>query len=316
LLGEDDAPIEAVTGVLASGLIGMADQVLTFHHDLLREAVLTGVAPTRARVLHRPLADYYLTDLGEPLLAASHARAGATSGDTGSALILVRAAEQLVAISVEDAAEFAELAFRTVRATQPEWFAIGRRCLAVLCRTERADAAIGLADELLARVDDPDLVAMLEAEAAQALWLTGRLGPLTKRLDRAVELPGISPGPSARLRAARALVASRIRSAEAAADEATIAVELARLAGDTGALAAALRAAGEAAKNEGRHAAALAHFREMREVTGAPYVPGEITALQFLDRYQHAETLLQQARSARHSESNPCWDARHSYPSA
>jgi predicted ATPase len=50
LLGEDDAPIEAVTGVLASGLIGMADQVLTFHHDLLREAVLTGVAPTRARV--------------------------------------------------------------------------------------------------------------------------------------------------------------------------------------------------------------------------------------------------------------------------
>jgi DNA-binding CsgD family transcriptional regulator len=43
---------------------------------------------------------------------------------------------------------------------------------------------------------------------------------------------------------------------------------------------------------------ALRHFRELRALTGAPYLAEEITALQFVDRYDHAQALLDQARAS------------------
>src|SRR5580704_16423241 len=71
--------------------------------------------------------------LGEPLVAASHARAAATPGDLASALILVSAAETLASTSADDAGELAALAFGTVLPAQPEWLDLSRRCLSVLC---------------------------------------------------------------------------------------------------------------------------------------------------------------------------------------
>ena len=41
----------------------------------------------------------------------------------------------------------------------------------------------------------------------------------------------------------------------------------------------------------------MRHFRELRTLTGAPYLAEEITALQFVDRYDHAQALLDQARA-------------------
>src|SRR6202034_1106331 len=41
------------------------------------------------------------------------------------------------------------------------------------------------------------------------------------------------------------------------------------------------------------------HFRELRALTGAPYLAEEITALQFVDRYDHAQALLDQACASR-----------------
>ena len=59
----------------------------------------------------------------------------------------------------------------------------------------------------------------------------------------------------------------------------------------------ALQAAGEAAKNEGRHHDALRHFRELRARSGASYLAEEIMALQLVDRYDHAQALLQHAHA-------------------
>ena len=75
-------------------------------------------------------------------------------------------------------------------------------------------------------------------------------------------------------------------------------LEQARDSGDAEALTLAVQAAGEAARNQGRHQEALAHFRELRTLTGAPYLAEEITALQFVDRYDHAQVLLDQARAS------------------
>ena len=127
--GKDD-----LAAAVESGLITASADALTFRHDLVRETLYAILAGNRARQLHARLAEYHLNVLGEPLAAASHARAAATAGDHASALILVSAAETLARTSAEDAGELAALAFATVRPAQPAWLDLSRRCLSVLCR--------------------------------------------------------------------------------------------------------------------------------------------------------------------------------------
>jgi DNA-binding CsgD family transcriptional regulator len=281
-----------------SGLITVAAEALTFRHDLVRETIYATLARNRARQLHARLADYHLSVLGEPLVAASHARAAATTGDLASALILISTAETLASTSADDAGELAALAYATVRPAQPEWLDLSRRCLSVLCGAQHAAQAILVADQILARVDDANLAAQVETEAARALWLSGRAHDLTSRIERTLRSRDLDSPVTIRLRAAYALARTRTLPGESAANEAARAVEQARDSGDAEALTLAVQAAGEAARNQGRHWEALGHFRELCTLTGAPYLAEEITALQFLDRYDHAQALLDQARAS------------------
>ena len=289
---------DGLAGAVGSGLITMSADALTFRHDLVRETVYAILPGDRARQLHARLAEYHLSVLGEPLVAASHARAAATTGDLSSALILISAAETLTRTSAEDAGELAELAFGTVHPAQPEWLALSRRCLSVLCRAQHAAQAITVADQILARVDDPDLIGQVETEAARALWLGGRGQDLASRIERTLRSSDLDTLVTVRLRAAYALACTRSLPGESAARQAAGAVEQARDCGDREALTLAVQAAGEAARSQGRHQVALRHFRELRVLTGAPYLAEEITALQFVDRYDHAQALLDQARAS------------------
>jgi DNA-binding CsgD family transcriptional regulator/tetratricopeptide (TPR) repeat protein len=286
---------DALAGAAESGLITAAANALTFRHDMVRETIYATIAGDRARQLHAHLADYHLSVLGEPLVAASHARAAATPGDLASALILVSASETLASTSADDAGELAALAFATVRPAQPEWLDLSRRCLSVLCGAQHAAQAITVADHILARVDDANLAAQIETEAARALWLSGRVHDLISRIERTLRCSDLDTLVTVRLRAAYALARTRTLPGEPAAEEAASAVEQARDSGDREALTLAVQAAGEAARNQGRHQVALRHFRELRALSGAPYLAEEITALQFVDRYDHAQALLDQA---------------------
>jgi len=305
LAGLRGGDLEAAVGeAVASGLVAASGAGLGFRHDLVAETVYATIPGQDARRIHARLAEYHLTALGEPFIAAAHARAAATTGDLPSARILISAAEALADISSDDAAELAALAFRTVRPAQPEWLDLSRRCLSVLCRSQRATETITVADQILARVDDVNLAGQVETEAARALWLSGRVNELAARIERSLSTPGRQPAVTARLQAAYALARTRVLPGEQATKEAAAAVDQARRSGDREAVALAVQAAGEAARNEGRHQPALQHFRELRSLTGVSYLAEEITALQFLDRYDHAQVLLDQARSdsANHTE--------------
>ena len=289
---------DGLAGALESGLITVTADALAFRHDLVRETVYAILAADRAHQLHARLADYHLNVLGEPMVAAAHARAAATTGDLASSLILVSAAETLARTSAEDAGELAALAFATVHPAQPEWLDLSRRCLSVLCGAQHATQALTVADQILARVDDANLAAQVETEAARALWLSGRVHDLTARIERTLRSSDLDATVTVRLRAAYALARTRTLPGEPAAQEAASAVEQARDSGDCEALSLAVHAAGEAARSQGRHQEALRHFRELRTLTGAPYLAEEITALQFMDRYDHAQTFLDQARAS------------------
>jgi ATP/maltotriose-dependent transcriptional regulator MalT len=286
-----------VADAIRSGLLMNCDNTLAFRHDLVREAVYSSIPNLVARQLHRRFADYHLNESSERFVAAWHARAAATPGDVSAALILVSVAETLAGINADEAADLATLASHTVSPAQAEWMDVALRCLSVLCRTQRAGDAIALAETILARVDDRNLIGQIETEAARALWLSGRVSELASRVDRILQSTALEPAVIARLRAARALASTRMVTGDLAAREAGAAIEEARTAGDYEALSLALQAVGEAARNQGRHGAALRHFRELRSLTGVSYLAEEITALQFLDRYDHAQALLDQARA-------------------
>ena len=289
---------DGLAGAVESGLITVSADSLAFRHDLVRETAYALLAGHRARQLHARLAEYHLSVLGEPLAAASHARAAAVPGDLASALILVSAAETLARTSAEDAGELAALAFTTVRPAQPGWLELARRCLSALCQAQHAAQAITVAGQILARVDDANLAAHVETEAARALWLSGRVHDLASRIEKTLRSSDLDALVTVRLRAAYALACTRTLPGEPAAREAASALEQARDSGDAEALTLAVQAAGEAARNLGRHLEALRHFRELRSLTGAPYLAEEITALQFVDRYDHAQVLLDQARGS------------------
>jgi DNA-binding CsgD family transcriptional regulator len=286
----------ALAAALDSGLIVAHDEALSPRHDLVREALCAALPEPTVRALHRRFAEYHL-DEGRAGQAASHARAAAAPGDAAGALILIAAAERLAADGPDEAADLAALAFRGVRPEQPEWLETARRCLAVLGRTQRASEAIAVANLILARIDDADLIGAVQSEAARALWLGGRLDELLTRIEPTPAEDALDPAVGARLEAARALANTRVLSGEDAAIEAASALERARAAGDRDALAMSLHATGEAARNQGRHREALRSFRELRALTGPRQLAEEITALQFLDRYDHAQVLLDEARS-------------------
>ncbi len=192
-----------------------------------------------------------------------------------------------------------------MRPAQPQWLEVSRRCLSVLCRAQHAAQAITVAGQILARVDDANLAAQVETEAARALWLSGRVHDLASRIEKTLRSSDLDALVTVRLRAAYALARTRTLPGEPAAREAASALEQARDSGDAEALTLAVQAAGEAARNQGRHQVALRHFRELRTLTGAPYLAEEITALQFVDRYDHAQVLLDQARASYTATTEP-----------
>ncbi len=236
---------DALAEATDSGLLVAADDMLAPYHDLVREAVYAALPAKEVRTLHRRFAEHYLDSSvsADMAAAAVHARAAAAPGDLASAGILVAAAERLSATCPDDAGDLAALAFRTVRPDQAEWLAMGRRCLSVLCRTQRANEAIAVADAILARVDDADLTGAIETQAALALWVRGRLDDLLARVEPALTADTLDPVVRARLQAARALANTRLQPGESAALGASHALETARATGDPDALAMALHAA-------------------------------------------------------------------------
>jgi len=283
---------KAVNDAVASALVKSTGAELNFGHDLLKDAVYELTAPDVRRGLHARFAHHFVDRVGDPVLGAAHARAAATLGDITHARIMLDAAEALITTSAVDAADLALQAFQIMHPGQPQWLELGERAVSVLSRTQRAAEAIAVADRLLATVDDVDVVSRIETYTVKPMWLSGHSATLVGRADRALARSGTRHGHLARFRAARALAHTRILAADQATVDAECALGDARASRDHDALGLALQAAGEAAHNERRHQLALKYFRELRSVTGVPYLAEEIMELQLLDRYDDAQLLL------------------------
>jgi DNA-binding CsgD family transcriptional regulator len=282
---------------LDAGLLVASERGFGFRHELVREAVRAAIGPKRGRDIHRQLARHYLA-AGRPQLATAHARAAASPGDAAAAALLVATAESLREPAADEAGELASLAFQLLGVSQPEWLDLSRRCLAVLCRTERPREAIAVADAILAQSDCPDLVGEIETQAANALWLSGRSSDLRARTDRALRSGTVSPTVAARLRSAQALADARLLPGDVAVQKTATVLEHVRVDADREALELALQAAGVAADGEARHLQALQYYRELWSLGSIDHLPDEVIQLLLLDRDDQAEALLPQLRPA------------------
>jgi DNA-binding CsgD family transcriptional regulator/tetratricopeptide (TPR) repeat protein len=280
------------------GLLGSTDGKLFFPHDLVRDAVYADIPPGDRRALHRASARFIVGNGRSALSAATHFRASAVRDDEEAVLALEEAARECMASMPDLAAELAQQAFALTTDTHPLWLLAGERTVDTLVNVQRDGEALALADRLLAVADEPEIIARIQLHACRALWVAADCAQMEHRARGALAQDGVSEVLRAQLSAAQALAASRTQSASRATAMAQAAFAEGNRLKDNYSQRLAVVALIEAARNQGRHRLALAHFTDLRRLSDTAYQAEEIRTLQHLDRYDDAEAMLAKIREA------------------
>jgi DNA-binding CsgD family transcriptional regulator/tetratricopeptide (TPR) repeat protein len=286
---------EAADEAIEAGMLSRERGSVLFRHGLVRESVYTDLPERTRQFIHLTCARHLRSSGHDALAVASHAREAITPGDEAVALLLADAAGDAVATMPKTAAELMLTAFGALRPGQPAWLAVGERCVEVLSLVQRCTDALAVADRLLAYLDDDESAGRLEAALSRALWLTGRWEEAEERSRAVLERTGLPSALRARLEALHALALARVRSPARARPAAEQALAASGAVADRAGRLFALHALAEIARNAGDHRTSLSYFRQLRTESEPDYVAQEIMALQHLDRYSHAETMLAQA---------------------
>jgi DNA-binding CsgD family transcriptional regulator len=281
---------------LDNGLLGAANGEVFFPHDLVREAVYADIAPGERRSLHRACARFLVGEGRTALAAATHYRASAVLNDEEAILALEKAAGECLASLPEQAVELAQQAFALTSDTHPLWLLTGIGTMETLVTAQREGEALVIADRLLAKAEEPEVVARIELQACRALWCTGDCVQMERRAGAALARAGVSAVLRAQLSSAQALAASRTASAARSEGMAHEALAEGRRVEDVYSQRLAVVALIEAARNEGRHRLALDHFTDLRRLSDRAYEAEEIRTLQHLDAYDDAEAMLAKNR--------------------
>lgn len=287
----------ALSPALALGLVNEPGDPVEFRHDLVRELVYADLSESDRNRLHELCAGYLVDGGHSAVEAAPHARRAARRGDPAAVQILRSAAVECVDSTPRIAAELIMEAFSGVPSATPVWFELGGQCAEILIQAQHGADAITVIDELLAQTENAEQRARLQVLAARALWLTGSADVLASRITDELHGSAVTGPLRTRLEASRSLALSRVGVGHQANDAARSALARGRHLGDRETELLALHALGEVAKNEGRHLSAYELFHQLRTDFGPGFLADEITSLQFIDRFDDAQTLL--ARVAR-----------------
>jgi DNA-binding CsgD family transcriptional regulator/tetratricopeptide (TPR) repeat protein len=286
---------EAAEEAVAAGVLSSERGAVLFRHGLVRESVYADLPERTRQLIHLTCARHLRESGYDALAVAGHAREAITPGDEAVALLLADAAGDAVATLPRTAAELMLAAHGALRPGQPSWLAVGERSVELLSLVQRCNDALAVAGQLMAYLDDDDSAGRLEVALSRALWLTGRWSEAEQRSRTALARPGLSATVRARLEALHALALSRVGSPASAQPMAEKALATSGAAADRTGRLFALHALAEVTRNAGDHRASLSYFRQLRAEDEAAFVAQEIMALQHLDRYEHAGTMLAQA---------------------
>jgi len=271
--------------------------LLSFTHDLVRQAVYDEMAPSFRGELHRLVIAHLVESGASPIDAVPHVLASATFGDHAAVSLLVQAATSVVSSLPAVAADVVLRAFALLAETDPLWLDVGCTAFSILADARHERDALALADRLGRLVSDPNTYATLQAGAAWPLWSMGRAEEMISRLDAASAREGISERLRAELQSLRALGGSRGDDYEAALAAGRAALDASRSAGSEAAEATAARALAETSMSDGRFADALQYLRDIGSPAEArKTILSQILLLQLIDRYDEGAELLAHAQ--------------------
>ncbi|MGW1105981.1 helix-turn-helix transcriptional regulator [Streptomyces sp. NPDC002540] len=240
LLGKPTAALIApVQEALDSHLFVERDDRLLFRHDLLREAVESGLPVAVHRALRRHAADVLL-ERGAPVTEAAALLVDtAEAGDRRAVELLRAAAAELSASAPSSAQQLSRRALELTGDSAPERPAIVAETMLLLWQTGQASQARTLASAVLPGSMQPEA----EAQLRLGLARVSSQYDFTEAADQArigSTLPGISPGLRAQLLALRCLNLSMIGDFQATAQAVSEALEAAAQAHDEAAQATAI----------------------------------------------------------------------------
>ncbi|MGW0120806.1 ATP-binding protein [Streptomyces sp. NPDC003327] len=266
---------------------------LLFRHDLLRQAVYADLTPSVRRALHREAASRLVAAGRSSGDAVPHLLKSAEPGDTEAIRLLGTAAEDVMAVMPDLAADLAVRALELVPPRAPMAYDVGERAIVALTRAGRYTQARETGDLLLARQPPLDVFARLQSVLGDTLWHLDDVHELTRRTTTALAAV-TDPAVRARLLARHALARSRGSDLAAARETGERALAEAERAGDREARVLALWGLGEIALNAGDCAAAVEHHTAL-SVFDSAFLPEEAVALIHMDDFDAVRRLLRTA---------------------
>ncbi|MEV4254764.1 AAA family ATPase [Spirillospora sp. NPDC049652] len=290
--------VPALDEAVRAGLLDDDGDQLVFRHDLLRQAVYVDVPPSARKALHREAARSLIAAGRRPIDAVPHILRGAVPGDEEAVALLRRAADDVLPVTPDLAADLATRALELVPSSRPLRFAVGEQAILCLTRAGRTREALSTGDGLLAERPPLETFSRLQAALGGTLWNADLAAELRRRTETALATGGASPEVAARLAALRALALSRERDLDTAREAGEDALRAATATGDREAHILALSGLGEIAQNAGENAVALERFAALSTLDPA-FLPEEIIARLHMDDFAAAERLLPRATDAK-----------------
>ncbi|MEV8562422.1 AAA family ATPase [Streptomyces sp. NPDC051917] len=286
--------IPALEEAMRAAILEDDGDQLVFRHDLLRQAVYVDITPSARKALHREAADHLVSVGRRPIDAVPHILRGALPGDEEAVALLRRAAEDVLPVTPDLAADLMTRALELVPSAGPLRFDVGEQAILCLTRSGRSREALSTGDRLLACRPPLEVVSRLQAALGGTLWNMDLAEELRRRTESALTIEGAAPEAGARLAALRALALSRGDDLVAAREAGETALRAATAIGDREAHILALSGLGEIAQNTGENAVALEHFAALSTIDSA-FLPEEIVAHLHVDDFASSGRLLLQA---------------------
>jgi DNA-binding CsgD family transcriptional regulator/tetratricopeptide (TPR) repeat protein len=157
-----------------AGVLGEAGERLTFHHELVREAVYSDLPLSVRQALHLQAGRALAAAAAPPDKVAAHLAVGAAPGDRQAVQWLQRAAGVAARRAPSVAVELLERAAELLEPTDPARDAIAAELVVILTWSGRLDDAETRARELMALGLPGDIERTLRVTLAEAMLARGR----------------------------------------------------------------------------------------------------------------------------------------------
>ncbi|MGW9028587.1 helix-turn-helix transcriptional regulator [Streptomyces sp. NPDC055722] len=191
--------LSGVEAALNAGLLSADGPRLAFRHDLIRQAVHENLPLAVRTALHREAADTLRSIGARSAELAWHVVMSGGPVDDAAVTTLTTAVRELSLTAPDAAADFAQRIAGLLRPHDRRRITLLTDAAEYLGRTRRVHEALDLIDSALSDGLEPSQEACLRLVAAEIYQAAGEDAAAMTHLERALDLPGLSPDVRIRL---------------------------------------------------------------------------------------------------------------------